>query len=76
MPQTEGQPPFYVPKAITAKEDETDASPGGRLSQHVGRSKCKKYDQSSDTLNFCKACAVSNDINGDYCLRCRCPRLV
>lgn len=48
---------------------------GDRVRHHKGLNSYEKYDKSKDSIIFCNACASLNDINDDYCFRCKCPLL-
>jgi hypothetical protein len=48
---------------------------GDRVRHHKGLNSYEKYDKSKDTIIFCNACASLNDINADFCFRCKCPLL-
>jgi hypothetical protein len=48
---------------------------GDRVRHHKGLNSYEKYDKSKDDIIFCAACAGLNDINDDYCHRCKCPLL-
>lgn len=48
---------------------------GDRVRHHKGLNTFEKYDKSGDSIIFCNACSSLNDINDDYCFRCRCPLL-
>jgi len=48
---------------------------GNRVRHHAGLNSYEKYDKSNDTVIFCNACATLNNINEDYCFRCKCPLL-
>lgn len=62
---------------LTAEDDDTLYNYwkiGDRLRHHAGLN-YEKYDKSKDEIIFCNACASLNDINDDYCHRCKCPLL-
>lgn len=48
---------------------------GDHVKHHQGLNSFEKYDKSGDDIIFCNACASLNDINDDYCFRCKCPLL-
>jgi len=48
---------------------------GDQVRHHAGLNTYEKYDKSKDDIIFCAACASLNDINDDYCFRCKCPLL-
>lgn len=48
---------------------------GDRVRHHKGLNSLEKYDKSNDAIVFCNACASLNDIQDDYCFRCKCPLL-
>ena len=48
---------------------------GDKVRHHAGLNSYEKYDKSNDSIIFCNACASLNDINNDYCFRCKCPLL-
>lgn len=48
---------------------------GDKVRHHGGLNSLEKYDKSNDDIIFCAACASLNDINDDYCSRCKCPLL-
>jgi len=48
---------------------------GDRVRHHKRLNSYEKYDKSTDSIIFCNACASLNDINDDYCFRCKCPLL-
>ncbi|MDD3357332.1 MAG: hypothetical protein PHP72_10495 [Dysgonamonadaceae bacterium] len=63
---------------ITAEDDDTKYNYfkiGDRVRHHKGLNTYEKQDKSSDTIIFCNACATLNDIEEDYCFRCKCPLL-
>lgn len=63
---------------ITAEDDDTLYNyyqVGNRVRHHKGLNSYEKYDKTGDTIIFCNACASLNDINNDYCFRCKCPLL-
>ncbi len=48
---------------------------GDKVRHHKGLNSYEKQDKSGDSIIFCNACASLNDINDDYCFRCKCPLL-
>jgi hypothetical protein len=63
---------------ITVEDDDTLYNyyqVGNRVRHHKSLNTYEKYDKSGDTIIFCNACASLNDINDDYCFRCKCPLL-
>lgn len=48
---------------------------GDRVRYHGTLHTFEKYDKSQDTIIFCNACGSLNDIEDDYCFRCKCPLL-
>ena len=63
---------------ITAEDDDTIYNYyqiGNRVRHHKGLNSYEKQDKSCDTVIFCNACASMNDIQEDYCFRCKCPLL-
>lgn len=48
---------------------------GDRVRHHKGLNSFEKYDKSRDTIIFCNACGSLNQIEDDYCFRCKCPLL-
>lgn len=63
---------------ITAENDDTLYNYyqiGDKVRHHAGLNSFEKYDKSQDTIIFCNACASLNDIEDDYCHRCKCPLL-
>ncbi|MFW5988251.1 MAG: hypothetical protein ACOCQA_02295 [bacterium] len=48
---------------------------GDRVRHHAGLDTYEKYDKTGDTIILCSACGMANDINSDYCSRCKCPLL-
>jgi hypothetical protein len=48
---------------------------GDRIRHHGRLNTYEKYDKSRDSIIFCNACASLNNINDDYCFRCKCPLL-
>ena len=63
---------------ITADDDDTRYNYfkiGDRVRHHKGLNTFEKQDKRGDTIIFCNACASLNDINEDYCFRCKCPLL-
>ncbi|KAF1086669.1 hypothetical protein SPSYN_00388 [Sporotomaculum syntrophicum] len=46
-----------------------------KVRHHGGLNSIEKYDKSNDDIIFCNACASLNDIQDDYCFRCKCPLL-
>ena len=48
---------------------------GDKVRHHRGLNALEKFDKSKDTIIFCNACASLNDIEDDYCHRCKCPLL-
>ncbi len=63
---------------LTAEDDDTQYNYfkiGDRVRHHKGLNSYEKQDKSDDTIIFCNACASLNDIQDDYCFRCKCPLL-
>jgi hypothetical protein len=63
---------------IIAEDDDTLYNyyqTGNRVRHHKGLNSYEKQDKSGDDIIFCNACASLNDIQDDYCFRCRCPLL-
>ncbi len=63
---------------ISAEDDDTLYNYyqiGNRVRHHKGLNSYEKQDKSNDEIIFCNACASLNDINDDYCFRCKCPLL-
>ncbi|MHB8130361.1 MAG: hypothetical protein ACYDEX_15315 [Mobilitalea sp.] len=48
---------------------------GNRVRHHGQLNSYEKYDKSKDSIIFCNACATLNEINEEYCHRCKCPLL-
>jgi len=48
---------------------------GDKVRHHGKLNSIEKYDKTGDSIIFCAACADINDINDDYCHRCKCPLL-
>ncbi|MHB1484915.1 MAG: zinc-ribbon domain-containing protein [Saccharofermentanales bacterium] len=48
---------------------------GDRVRHHAGLNTYEKYDKTRDGIIPCNACASLNNINDDYCFRCKCPLL-
>jgi len=48
---------------------------GDRVRHHKGLNSYEKYDKSNDKIIFCNACGSLNDIQDDYCFRCKCQLL-
>ena len=48
---------------------------GNRVRHHGQLNSYEKYDKSKDSIVFCNACATLNEINDEYCHRCKCPLL-
>lgn len=48
---------------------------GDRVRHHKGLNTYEKYDKSRDSMIFCNACSTMNDIQSDFCKRCKCPLL-
>lgn len=48
---------------------------GDRVRHHKGLNSYEKYDKSRDSIIFCNACASLNNIQDDFCFRCKCPLL-
>lgn len=62
----------------SAEDDDTQYNYyqiGDKVRHHKGLNSYEKYDKSKDTIIFCNACASLNDINADFCFRCKCPLL-
>lgn len=63
---------------ITAEDDDTLYNYyliGDKVRHHGGLNTFEKLDKSKDTIIFCNACAYLNDIEYDYCYKCKCPLL-
>ncbi len=63
---------------ITAEDDTTQYNYyqiGDRIRHHAGLNSYEKYDKSKDSIIFCAACGTLNQIEADYCHRCKCPLL-
>ena len=63
---------------IIDKNDDTQYNyyqMGDKVRHHGGLNSFEKYDKSKDTIIFCNACASLNDIEEEYCHRCKCPLL-
>ena len=63
---------------ITVKDNDTVYNYyqiGDKLRHHGRLNTYEKYDKSRDTIIFCNACASLNNIEDDYCFRCKCPLL-
>lgn len=63
---------------IITPEDDTVYnyySIGDKVRHHGKLKTIEKYDKTGDSIIFCAACADINDINDDYCHRCKCPLL-
>ena len=48
---------------------------GDKVRHHGKLKTYEKYDKSNDSIIFCNACSSLNDIESDYCFRCKCPLL-
>jgi hypothetical protein len=48
---------------------------GDRIRHHGGLRTYEKYDKTRDEVNFCNACSTLNNIQDEYCFRCKCPLL-
>lgn len=48
---------------------------GDKVRHHKGLGLYEKYDKSKDEFLFCTACSSINEINEEYCFRCKCPLL-
>jgi hypothetical protein len=48
---------------------------GDRVRHHKGLNTYEKKDKSGDNIIFCNACSSLNDINENFCFRCKCPLL-
>lgn len=48
---------------------------GDRVRHHAGLNSYEKYNKTGDSFIPCNACASLNNINDDYCFRCKCPLL-
>jgi len=48
---------------------------GDHVRHHKGLFYYEKYDKSHDAQIICAACMTFNDIQNDYCFRCKCPLL-
>lgn len=48
---------------------------GDKVRHHKGLNSYEKQDKSLDSIIFCNACATLNDINDEFCFRCKCPLL-
>ncbi|NEW81542.1 MAG: hypothetical protein GZ094_04150 [Mariniphaga sp.] len=62
----------------TAEDDDTKYNYykiGDRVRHHKGLNTYEKENKSGDTIIFCNACASLNDINENFCFRCKCPLL-
>lgn len=63
---------------ITAQDDDTLYNYyhiGDQVRRHAGLNTYEKYDKSKDSIIFCNACSSLNNIEDDYCFRCKCPLL-
>jgi len=63
---------------LTDEDDDTKYNYykiGDKVRHHKGLNSFEKQDKSDDTIIFCNACASLNDIQEDYCFRCKCPLL-
>ena len=63
---------------ITTEDDDTKYNYykiGDRVRHHKGLNTYEKENKMGDTIIFCNACSTLNDINEDYCFRCKCPLL-
>lgn len=63
---------------ITADDDDTlynYYAIGDKVRHHKGLNSYEKYDKSKDTIVFCNACASLNEVQDDFCFRCKCPLL-
>jgi len=64
--------------SISAEDDDTIYNYyqiGDKVRHHGGLNTLEKYNKSKDKIIFCNACASLNDIEDDYCHRCKCPLL-
>lgn len=64
---------------ITSEDDTTIYNYyeiGDRVRHHGGLNSYEKYDKSKDSIIFCAACGSLNNIEDDYCFRCKCPLLI
>jgi ribosomal protein L40E len=48
---------------------------GDKIRFHGGLNSIEKYDKSNDSIIYCNACGTENDINADYCRKCKVPLL-
>ncbi|MFP4457245.1 MAG: zinc-ribbon domain-containing protein [Clostridia bacterium] len=48
---------------------------GDKIRFHGGLNSVEKYDKTGDSIIYCNACGTENDINSDYCRRCKVPLL-
>lgn len=48
---------------------------GEKVRHHKGFQYYEKYDKSRDEYIMCTACMTFNEIQNDYCKRCKCPLL-
>jgi len=48
---------------------------GDKVRHHGSLNSFEKYDKSKDKIIFCNACASLNNIEDEYCHRCKCPLL-
>ncbi len=48
---------------------------GEQVKHHAGTPEhiLEKFDKSNDSVIYCVACTSKNDINQDFCHRCKCP---
>ena len=63
---------------ITAQDDDTLYNYyhiGDKVRRHAGLNTYEKYDKSKDLIIFCNACSSLNNIEDNYCFRCKCPLL-
>lgn len=63
---------------ISARNDETMYNYyniGDKVRHHAGLNSYEKFDKSRDKFIPCNACASLNDIQDNYCSRCKCPLL-
>ena len=63
---------------ITAEDDTTlydYYQIGDKIRHHAGLNSYEKYDKSKDSIIFCGACGSLNQIEDDFCHRCKCPLL-
>jgi hypothetical protein len=63
---------------ITDEDDDTQYNYykiGDRVRHHGRLNSFEKYDKTGDNIVFCNACAALNDIEDEYCHRCKCPLL-